>query len=232
MAIWTHWRLRPKFTLVAALALGMSLLPATMAVGERWQALETAQQEVTGVAPAGALLKLLRVTQQHRGLSAAALAGNEAAAAKRQAVQQEVDQALAAAQAAVQALQDPTLNQRSATLLEQWQALAQAVAGKTIEAPASFSRHGTLVSAQLDLLRDVAQATGMSLDAQAATHHAIGATLNAPDGSPGPVARPRRDGAAEAGGHAGGQGALRGAGHDGAALRPQRTPRLRAARAG
>jgi methyl-accepting chemotaxis protein len=178
MAFWTHWRLRPKFTLVAALALGMSLLPATMAVRERWQALETAQQEVTGVAPAGALLKLLRVTQQHRGLSAAALAGNEAAAAKRQAVQQEVDQALAAAQAAVQALQDPTLNQRSATLLEQWQALAQAVAGKTIEAPASFSRHGTLVSAQLDLLRDVAQATGMSLDAQAATHHAIGATLN------------------------------------------------------
>ena len=52
-----------------------------------------------------------------------------------------------------------------------------AVAGKGIEAPASFSRHGTLVSAQLDLLRDVAQATGMSLDAEPVTHHAISATL-------------------------------------------------------
>ena len=117
-------------------------------------------------------------SSHHRGLSAAALAGNEAAAAKRQAVQQEVDQALAAADTALQALQDPVLSQRSAALLEQWQPLAQAVAGKTIEAPASFSRHGTLVSAQLDLLRDMAQATGMALDAHPATHHAINATLN------------------------------------------------------
>ena len=177
MAFWTHWRLRPKFTLVAALALGVSLLPATMAVRERWQAMETARQETIGVAPAGALLKLLRVTQQHRGLSAAALAGNAAAAAKRQAVQQEVDQAFGAAQAVLQALEQPALSQRGAALLAQWQALSQAVAGKGIEAPASFSRHGTLVSAQLDLLRDVAQATGMSLDAEPVTHHAISATL-------------------------------------------------------
>ena len=177
MAFWTHWRLRPKFTLVAVLGLGMSLLPAGMAISERWKALETAHEEATGVAPAGALLKLLRVTQQHRGLSAAALAGNEAAAGKRQAVQQEVDQALAAAQAAVLALHDPALGQRSAALLEQWQPLSQAVATKAIEGPASFSRHGTLVSAQLDLLRDVAQATGMALESQPATHHAISATL-------------------------------------------------------
>jgi methyl-accepting chemotaxis protein len=177
MAFWTHWRLRPKFTLVAALALGMSLLPATLAVRDRWQAMDTAERQATGVAPAGALLKLVRVTQQHRGLSAAMLAGNEAAQAKRQAVQQEVDQALDAAQAALQALQDPALSQRFTALREPWQPLVQAVAAKSIDGPASFGRHGAIVSAQLDLLRDVAQATGMSMDAHPATHHAVNATL-------------------------------------------------------
>ena len=112
MAFWTHWRLRPKFTLVAALALGMSALPATMAVRERWQVLDTARLQATGVAPAAELLKLLRVTQQHRGLSGAMLAGNAAAAANRQAVQAEVEQALGTAHAALQTLHDPALGAR------------------------------------------------------------------------------------------------------------------------
>jgi methyl-accepting chemotaxis protein len=178
MAFWTHWRLRPKFTLVAVLALGMSALPATMAVRERWQVLDTARMEATGVAPAAELLKLLRVTQQHRGLSAAMLAGNAAAAAKRQAVQAEVEQALGTAQAALQGLPDPALGQRLAALREQWSPLAQAIAAKSIEGPASFGRHGAIVEAQLDLLRDVALATGMTLDAQPETHHAVVATLS------------------------------------------------------
>jgi methyl-accepting chemotaxis protein len=177
MAFWTHWRLRPKFTLVAVLALGMSALPATMAVRERWQVLDTARMEATGVAPAAELLKLLRVTQQHRGLSAAMLAGN-AAAAKRQAVQAEVEQALGTAQAALQGLPDPALGQRLGALREQWAPLAQAIAAKSIEGPASFGRHGAIVEAQLDLLRDVALATGMTLDAQPETHHAVVATLS------------------------------------------------------
>jgi hypothetical protein len=54
MAFWTHWRLRPKFTLVAALALGMSLLPATLAVRDRWQAMDTAERQATGVGAGGA----------------------------------------------------------------------------------------------------------------------------------------------------------------------------------
>ena len=177
MAFWTHWRLGTKFALAAALALGVSVLPATLAVRERWQAMETAQREAAGLAPAGALLKLLRVTQQHRGLSAAMLAGNPAAQAKRPAVQAEVEQALKGTAGALQGLREPALDQRIAALQEQWQTLAQAVDARSVDAAASFSRHTAIVDAQLELLRDVAQATGMSLDAQPATHHAVSATL-------------------------------------------------------
>src|SRR5688572_14426193 len=126
MAFWTHWRLRPKFALVAALALGMSAVPATLVVRDHWQAMDTAQRQATGLAPAGALLKLLRVTQQHRGLSAAMLAGNEAALAKRQAVQAEVQQAFDGAGAALQELHEPALDRQFSALREQWPVLAQA----------------------------------------------------------------------------------------------------------
>jgi methyl-accepting chemotaxis protein len=177
MAFWTHWRLRQKFALAAVLAVGMSALPATLAVQDSWKAMVTAQREVQGLAPSAALLKLLRVTQKHRGLSAAQLAGNAEATAKRGAVEAEVGQAMQATAEAIAPLGVPALSQQLDTLRGQWKQLAEAVGQKSLEAPASFARHTALIDGQLDLLRDVTDAAGMSLDSNAATHHAITATL-------------------------------------------------------
>jgi methyl-accepting chemotaxis protein len=178
MAFWNDMKLRPKFALVAVVAVGMSVLPATEVVRERLEMLASARAEAAGVAPAGALLKLVRVTQQHRGLSASMLAGNDAARARRQAVQAEVDQALAAATTALAALEHASLpHTRLAALREQWQPLAEGVGARRLDAAASFSGHGALIAAQLDLLRDVVEHAGMSRDPDPAAHHAVNAAL-------------------------------------------------------
>ncbi|NRF68864.1 nitrate- and nitrite sensing domain-containing protein [Aquincola sp. S2] len=170
-------RLRNKFLLVAALAMAMSVLPTTMAVRDRLAALDTARAEAAGIAPAGALLKLLRLTQQHRGLSAKLLAGDTAGAGAREAKQAEVNQALDGAAKALAAFGVQARNDDAQRLGQQWQALAQAVGGKALDARASFDRHGALIDAQLDLLRSIVDDSTMALDPEAATYYSIAASL-------------------------------------------------------
>ncbi|HSW06414.1 methyl-accepting chemotaxis protein [Aquabacterium sp.] len=177
MGLLANTRLRTKFAWVAVLAIGMSVLPATMNVRERLQVIDAAQAEAAGVAPAGALLKLLRLTQQHRGLSATMLAGQSAAAPKREAKASEVSAALDQALAALGAFGRPQLAAQMTTLRDDWQALAAAVSGKSVDGPASFARHSKLVAAELDLLRAVVDHSTMAMDPEPAARYAISATL-------------------------------------------------------
>ncbi len=172
-----HLRLRTKFAVVALLAVAMATAPATLVLRERLQAIASARTEAAGIAPAGALLKLIRLTQQHRGLSAAMLAGNANAATQRQAVQADLVNSLQQAEAATATLGQPALNEQAGTLRAQWQPLAEALAAKTLDAPGSFSRHTALVSQQLDLLRSIVDSSTLALDDEPAAHHLITATL-------------------------------------------------------
>ncbi|WP_395699406.1 methyl-accepting chemotaxis protein [Aquabacterium sp.] len=177
MEFLNNLRLRTKFAVVALMAVAMTAAPATLVLRERLQAIAAARAEAAGIAPAGELLKLIRLTQQHRGLSAATLAGNTQAGAQRVAVQAELANSLQQTEAAIAALGQPALDKEAATMRTQWQPLADALAAKTLDAPASFSRHTALVDQQLDLLRSVVDQTALALDGEPAAHALVGATL-------------------------------------------------------
>jgi methyl-accepting chemotaxis protein len=165
--------LRQKFMLLALLGLLSAAVPAGLAVWQSWSSWQGLDREVSGLAPAQALLGLVKVTQEHRGLSNAVLSGNAAQDGARQERQVKVGAAMAQVRDALQAQGDADLDQRMQGLLKQWQALADEVAQRQVPAPASLTRHTELVNLQLLLLDDLLDHTGLSLDADARSYHMI-----------------------------------------------------------
>ena len=161
-----------KFVLVGLLAFAMVAVPATLLLQQQWQALQVMRSESAGLVQAGEVLKLVRLTQQHRG-TVAATQDDEAGRGTRAAKQAEVAAALAAMQAAL-AGQGPLAAQAEA-LGRDWQALVQALPG--MPKPESFKRHTVLVGAQLALLEAVADGSGLTLDTEARSYHLIMGTL-------------------------------------------------------
>jgi methyl-accepting chemotaxis protein len=140
---------------------------------------QTAQAELDGLVPAEALLALAQRTAEHRGMSAALLAGDASFAPKRQAKQQEVDAALAGLEAALSGLSDAGLRGQTSAVATEWKALSQAVAGGAMAPPESFRRHGLLVRQQLRLLDETLHVSTLALDPTAEGYNLIMATLQA-----------------------------------------------------
>jgi methyl-accepting chemotaxis protein len=166
-----HLALRGKFTLIGLLAFAMLALPATLLSHVEWTRQSFAQDEEKGIAPATAVLQLLRVTQQHRGLSGQFLAGAEQAAGARAQRQADVDKAIGQVLAALPALNDAKLTQAGKGLASDWRALASEVADRKIAVPASFERHTALIARQLAMLQDIANTSGIVLHPEATGYH-------------------------------------------------------------
>jgi len=167
-----------KFFLISALAILMLAVPTYFFVQMNLAQMATAQQEVGGLQPIQDLMKLTQLTQQHRGMSAVLLAGNDSQAGARQAKEQEVSAAISKAQTSLGALGEKELLNALKIVQEEWTSLSSAVAGKSIAVPQSFARHTALVALQLSLADDVVNVSGISLDPSAAGYHLQMAVLH------------------------------------------------------
>ena len=171
-------KLSHKFTLIAVIAMLLLAIPASMVVRSEIALRDFAQQELTGIEPATDALKLIQLTQQHRGLSASVLAGNAAAADKRQSTQAEVSSAFAKAQASAASLGDAKLTATFTRMSRHWSELSGAIGSKTIEGPQSFAQHTALIHDQLSALDDVANTSGIVLHPVASGYFLQTAVLN------------------------------------------------------
>ena len=173
MSFLQHFKLWQKFALIGGLALALctplGVMLATTELAQR----AAAVNERDGIPPVGAVLKLLREAQVHRGMTAGALSGNAEAANRRPAQAEVVDRALAHLLEQTAAYTSPGLVQRRQALQQQWQSLRDDLAASRLEAPASFQRHTALVGAGLRLLTDVADDSGLILDPEAPTYHVV-----------------------------------------------------------
>ena len=145
-----------KFLLLAVLALAMLAVPTVLHVQNTLSDLRQASREELGLQPATELLKLIRLTQQHRGLSNGALGGNADAARQRATVQQSVEASWAAAREKLALVGHPEDVKQLETLQQRFKALGEDVATKRIPASQSFKSHTELISEELSLLYDVA----------------------------------------------------------------------------
>ncbi len=170
-------RFAHKFLLIAVLAALMLAVPTAIFVRVNLASIAAAKHEVSGLQPIQEVMKLTQLSQQHRGLSGGALAGNEAQATARQNKEVEVNQVYATAKAAVAALGNTKLDALVAKIGNEWKGLSAAVAAKSIAGPESFARHTALIADQLSLSEDIVNATGIALDPNAAGYYLQSAVL-------------------------------------------------------
>jgi methyl-accepting chemotaxis protein len=165
-----------KFALLGLLAALAILLPCLLFARLALQDHEFARRERDGVPVVASLYDVIRLTQEHRGLSNAVLAGNAGVAPRRAAKVAEVEQAMAVAAATLQAAALPDLAQAWAALAQDWRALAAEVASGRVDARQSFARHTALVDRELQTLSTVLDRCNWSLDPESHTYFAIIAT--------------------------------------------------------
>jgi hypothetical protein len=129
-----------KFALLGIVALLMVVVPAFSQLRTAQRQIAAAQHELNGVIPAHQLLRLIQVTQQHRGLSAVFLGSNVQAqtrAAKNVQVNQavlELDTLLTATE-----LTDATSDWHQAK--QEWQSLQASVQSHSLTAAESSTLH-------------------------------------------------------------------------------------------
>jgi methyl-accepting chemotaxis protein len=130
------------------------------------------------VAPARQLVRLTQLTQQHRGLSAALLGGNESVQAPREAKNAEVTKQFAGVDAL---LKDAGITEAMRAnwqdAQQRWRALSGQVAAKGLKAAESSTLHAQLIQVYFKLLDQLVDQSGLILDPEADTYFLISATL-------------------------------------------------------
>ncbi|MEN9368504.1 MAG: hypothetical protein RL489_2862 [Pseudomonadota bacterium] len=170
-------RLSHKFGLLALLGALMLAPPMTYYLVDAEAELASTRQEVAGLQPSAALLKLIRLTQQHRGLTATVLGGKAEAEGQRAERQREVDQALGEFAALAAGIEDPKFAEGWQQVQQQWKTLSAQVAQRQLAAPASFAGHSALVELQLDLHGRIVSHYGLDLDPEPLSYHLVIATM-------------------------------------------------------
>ena len=168
-------RVSRKLVFLGCLCVALVLGLAVATIKPRLDSANASKTESRGLVPAAALLQWMRLTQEHRGMAAVLLVGDEAFRSPREAKQAEVQ---AAMQSAMAALADIGVKSGSDGLVAQWQGLAQAVADKSIAGADSFVRHSKLVQQQQVLLDETISATTLAMDRDEDSYFLIQSTLN------------------------------------------------------
>jgi len=169
-----------RFALLGAIGLVLCVAPTLLFVRTAYQSMESAKLEAQGIAPTRHLLKVLQLTQQHRGLSAMVLGGNASAQADRRTKQAEADKAYQQLGAVIEAdIHDSVLRNEWQAALKDWKALSSQVAEGKLLQPQSFAAHTALIGKLLEFIDHLADHYGLSLDPELDSYQLIQSTLYA-----------------------------------------------------
>ena len=170
-----------KFILLGLLALVMTALPTGLYFRSTAPVIANAELQNSGIAPLLALQDVVRLTQQHRGLSAGMLAGNAKLEVRRPETRDALTKAIAALDERLLASAAPHLVSQWAERKQHWLALEQAVAQRQLKPAESTVRHTALVAELLALNSNVMDDYGLSHDTTADGYALImAAFVNAP----------------------------------------------------
>lgn len=166
-------RLGKKFQILGAIALALAIVPFYEVLTTAQTGVETAKRELSGFEPAGKLLKVVKLTQEHRGLTAGALAGNQQMASALVQKRAEVDKAVADLDSAIGRVDNTPIRDAWSKARQEWGSLGLNVASRTIKAQASYAEHTRLIASYLSQLDLIVDHYGLSLDASAENYHLI-----------------------------------------------------------
>jgi len=133
-----------KLMLLTLLVLVAIAIPSAFQVRQARQLATAAQSGLDGLAPARQLVRLTQLTQQHRGLSAALLGGNESVQAAREAKNAEVAKQFAEVDGML--TDSSTMRATWQDARQRWQALSSQVGAKSLKAAESSTLHAQLIA--------------------------------------------------------------------------------------
>ena len=167
-----------KFALLGLLALVLIAVPSTLYVLGALHSGRQADREEQGVVPVQALLRLVALTQQHRGLATIVLGGDDSLQQARLAKQTELQRAFEASEQALRAAEvGPDLISAWRQVREQWQELSEQVGQGSIDARQSMQRHSQLIASSLLIEDALLDHFELALDPDLETYSLIAAAL-------------------------------------------------------
>ena len=173
MNLLANLRFRQKFAVLGLLAGLATALPCVLYIREAEQDVRFTARQVDGTPAISAMYEAIRASQEHRGLSTAALAGNTKAAEARPGKTSEVEQAIAAV---ASHFDEATLAKEWGEMAQAWQALKSEAADGKLDAVQNFKRHTQLIDQQLHVLDRAVDHYNWALDPEVATFFAMQAT--------------------------------------------------------
>ncbi|WP_457353319.1 methyl-accepting chemotaxis protein [Roseateles sp. P5_D6] len=167
-----------KLMLLTLLVLVAISIPSAFQVRQARQLAQAAQGELEGLAPARLLVRLAQLTQQHRGLSAAVLGGNDSVQTARSAKNAEVVKQVAAVDTMLKGDgANDAMRQTWQEARTRWDSLSSQVGAKGLKAAESSTLHAQLIAVYFKLLDQLVDQSGLILDPEADTYFLISATL-------------------------------------------------------
>ena len=166
-----------KFTLLAVLAFFLVSVPLTMYVSESNKAVNAAAAELRGLAPVRAVMNTVLRVQQHRGLSAMVLAGNDAAQAQRATKHEEVDKAIASMNGIAAEISHPEIAAQWKDASGRWTLLAGKITQRTVSGADSFAEHTALIVQMLKIGERIVDHYGLSLDPETDSYYLVDTAL-------------------------------------------------------
>ncbi|MEO6279913.1 methyl-accepting chemotaxis protein [Roseateles sp.] len=167
-----------KLMLLTLLVLVAISIPSAFQVRQAHQLAQAAQSELDGLGPARQLVRLTQLTQQHRGLSAALLGGNDSVQAAREAKNSEVAKQFSDVDGMLKtAAATDAMRSSWQDAQQRWQALSAQVGAKGLKAAESSTLHAQLITVYFKLLDQLVDQSGLILDPEADTYFLISATL-------------------------------------------------------
>ncbi len=160
VALMNRLRYNTKFLLIgAAIAVVMLVLLSSVYTTLN-RDINAASSELSGLQMLKHVYRMTQATQQHRGLSAGVLSGNEAMKDKRATKEKDVSEALAAAEAAL----SPKLREMPAwkSIRQDWELIQSQ--GLTWSQPDNVKRHSEMLTKVLQFMVDIADETELTLD--------------------------------------------------------------------
>ena len=166
-------RLWQKFLLLGLFVAIAVLLPYVQTMRTSQESIDFKLEEISGLVPVNAIVKVIQLTQEHRGLSASVLGGNSADASVRSAKEKEVDAALTILEAAINADNRTSLKTSMTVIRQDWRVIADSIANNSTDTRKNFDAQVVLVTKLLRLLELISDDYKLSLDPNNSTYFLI-----------------------------------------------------------
>ena len=170
-------KLSQKFSLLGLMGALLVGALSYLYVAQANREIDAAVLKTHGLKAVQPLLKVVQLTQQHRGLSAGMLGGNGTMQSQREAKQAEVDQAFGVLEGIVKQVtvkQQADVAGISSTwqqAAQNWKTLSASLASRSITGPESFQSHTALIAEVLLLEELLSDHYGLSFEPDPYAYH-------------------------------------------------------------